>query len=91
MSSCIDCGQAILSDGLCVDCSLKRRDDYPELKTENKNLQEIVQRLQDKISDYKVEPHEHRPCCGCELTEQAKAELKILESILHGSAKEANS
>ena len=49
----------------------------------------IIQRLQETISKYKPEPHECKDCCGCELTEQGKSELKILEFILHGEKQEA--
>lgn len=41
--TCSVCGQATLFDGVCVDCSNKRFDDYPRLKA-------IVERLQDYTS-----------------------------------------
>jgi hypothetical protein len=51
---------------------------------ENNTTADIVKRLADKITQYKPEPHECKDCCDCELTEQGKSELKLLESILYG-------
>jgi hypothetical protein len=41
--TCTQCGQATLSDGVCVDCSNKRFNDSPRLKN-------IVDRLQEYVS-----------------------------------------
>lgn len=30
--TCSDCGQATLSPGVCIDCTINRIDDYPRLK-----------------------------------------------------------
>lgn len=42
--SCRDCGQDILSDGVCVDCSDKRFNDYPRLK-------KLEERLDKRINE----------------------------------------
>ena len=46
--TCSVCGQLTLMDGICIDCSNKRFDDYPRLKR-------IVERLQDYVS-YECNP-----------------------------------
>ena len=41
--TCSQCNQPTLSDGVCVDCSNKRFDDYPRLNN-------IVDRLKEYVS-----------------------------------------
>jgi len=40
MGNCYDCGEDTLFDGVCVDCSHKRFNDYPHLKNRVKELEE---------------------------------------------------
>ena len=40
--TCSDCNEPTLSDGVCIDCSRKRFDDYPRLKAENSQLKQII-------------------------------------------------
>lgn len=42
--SCSDCGQDTLSDGVCIDCSDNRFDDYPRLK--------IIERRYEILTHY---------------------------------------
>lgn len=38
--TCYDCGQATLFDGVCIDCSNKRFNDYPRLK----KIEELIKK-----------------------------------------------
>lgn len=40
--TCSDCGQETLMDGVCIDCSNKRFDAYPELKENSDNWNGFV-------------------------------------------------
>lgn len=56
--TCRDCGQATLSDGVCIDCSNKRFDDYPRLKAIELRLQKrlaFIEKAHFKDSNYDVE------------------------------------
>lgn len=45
MSSCSDCGQPTLFDGICTQCSDKRFDQYPIIK---ERLEKIIANLKEK-------------------------------------------
>jgi hypothetical protein len=43
--TCTDCGQPTLFDGICVECSDKRFDQYPIIK---EKLEKIIANLKEK-------------------------------------------
>ena len=57
--TCSDCGQTTIMDGVCIDCSNKRFDDYPSLKLIQKKLKNVLEKFDMNRHNYSKQDMEY--------------------------------